>query len=314
MRSVMTNPTKTIRHLEAPKTVREWLHRHRYSLCRHLTQVLVLLLFIGTARWGWSVADQPLLDGTLSSSKIAGLLPLSDPFALLQRFVAGHLPTVTALMGALIVTVLYGVLGSRVFCGWICPMNLVTELADVCRRRLGFQADVIRFDRRLRYAFAVVTLVASAAMGTAAFETVSPQALLWRDAIFGTGLWALAAALGIFSLDLAVSRQGWCGHLCPLGAFWALVGRLNPKPSITIHFDNSSCTRCGDCLRICPESQIIRFKDLALTQQIPSGECLQCGRCIEICPESSLTFDLMSTIRQKQKTFPKQGDYHEHIR
>lgn len=300
---------KPVRHLPPPVGLKERLVRSRYSLVRHLVQVTVLLLFIATARWGLTIANRPVLDGTLSNSKILGAVPLTDPFAMLERLAAGHLPTLSALIGAGIVVGLYGLLGSRIFCGWICPMNLVTEAADWVRRRLGFQADVMRFDNRLRYAFALVTLVASFFTGTAAFETVSPQALLWRDLVFGTGLWAVAAALGVFALDVAVARQGWCGHLCPLGAFWALIGRLNPKPYIKIKFDTDSCTRCGDCIRVCPEPQIIRFKELSHTGQIPRGECLQCGRCIQICPEDSLAFQL----GKRMKIHDVKGDNHERL-
>ena len=61
---------------------------------------------------------------------------------------------------------------------------------------------------------------------------------------------------------------------------------------------SGSCTTAGadtfarsaDCLRVCPEKQIIRFKDMAQTGRIPSGECLNCGRCIEVCPEDALHF------------------------
>lgn len=85
-------------------------------------------------------------------------------------------------------------------------------------------------------------------------------------------------------------HNGWCGHLCPLGAFWSLAGRASPRPLVTIAFTDANCTRCADCLRVCPEKQIIRFKDMAQTGRIPSGECLNCGRCIEVCPEDALHF------------------------
>ena len=135
-------------------------------------------------------------------------------------------------------------------------------------------------------------MLASALTGTAAFEVMSPQGLLWRDLVFGTGLSALAAASGVFALELAVMKEGWCGHLCPLGAFWALVGRIVRRPALRIRFEDKACTRCGDCLHVCPERQIIRFKDLARTGRIPTGECLNCGKCIEHCPEDALRFEL----------------------
>lgn len=220
-----------VRHLPPAKTWRERLHRNRFGLARHLVQVLVLLAFVGTARWGWTIAGEKLLSGDLSSSLVLGTIPLSDPLALLERLFAGHLPQGAALLGAVIVFVLYAVLGSRTFCGWVCPMNLVTGLADALRRALKLDADLVRLSKGVRYASLVTALLASAATGVAAFEAVSPQAFLWRDVVWGTGLGALSAALGIFALDLALLRHGWCGHLCPLGAFWTVVGKSSAASS-----------------------------------------------------------------------------------
>lgn len=100
------------------------LYNMRWTLARRALQLAVLGLFAGTARLGWTLAGEPLLDGTLSASEVAGTIPLSDPLALLERLAAGHMPTLTAGLGALIVLVLYSLLGSRTFCGWICPMNM----------------------------------------------------------------------------------------------------------------------------------------------------------------------------------------------
>lgn len=298
---------KPIRHLEAPKHPVQVLRRLRWTLARRAVQLTLLLLFAGTARWGWTVFGTPLLDGTLSSSTIAGVIPLSDPLALLERLFAGHLPTVTVLTGAAIVLVLYGVIGSRTFCGWICPMNIVTDAADWVRRRLDLEADVVRLSGLVRYGLLAASLLLSAALGTAAYEAVSPQAWLWRDLVFGSGLAALSVASAIFALDVALMKHGWCGHLCPLGAFWALVGRIVRRPALRVRFEDEACTRCGDCLRVCPEPQIIRFVELSKTRAIPAGECLNCGRCIAVCPEDALRFSLSpkssETVSQnKEKT------------
>ena len=40
--------------------------------------------------------------------------------------------------------------------------------------------------------------------------------------------------LGLFLFDLFILRHGWCGHFCPLGAFYALVGKI---AQLRISFD-----------------------------------------------------------------------------
>ncbi|WP_297608014.1 quinol dehydrogenase ferredoxin subunit NapH [uncultured Sutterella sp.] len=271
-------------------TQQTFMRRHRFTIARRVTELLVLILFAGSARLGWEIAGKPLLLGDLSQSKILGIIPLGDPLAFLERLLAGIIPTATTLIGTALITLFYSLLGSRTFCGWVCPMNLVVEAAEWLRTKFDLSADYIRLPRGARYAVLAGTLAASFATGTAAFESVSPQAIIWRDVVYGTGLSALSAALAVFALELGLMRNGWCGHLCPLGAFWSLAGRASPRPLVTIAFSDEKCTRCADCLRVCPEKQIIRFKDMAETGRIPSGECLNCGRCIEVCPEDALHF------------------------
>lgn len=286
------------------------LYNMRWTLVRRALQLAVLGLFAGTARLGWTLAGKPLLDGTLSASEVAGTIPLSDPLALLERLAAGHMPTLTAGLGALIVLVLYSLLGSRTFCGWICPMNMVADAAEWLRVRLELKADVVRISNKVRYGLLAAALILSAATGTAAFEAVSPQAWIWRDLVFGTGLAALSAASAVFALDLALMKHGWCGHLCPLGAFWSLVGRLTRSPVVRVSFDDAACNRCGDCLRACPEPHVIRFASLKETGRIPAGDCLNCGRCIEACGENALKFRIGPAPRIRTSSDTHQGENH----
>jgi ferredoxin-type protein NapH len=102
----------------------------RYIVLRRISQFGILLMFFGTAHWGWQVAkDVPLLAGNLSASEFIGLIPLVDPFAALQIFLTGHVLQQESLIGAAIVLGIYLVLGGRVFCAWVCPVNVVTDAA-----------------------------------------------------------------------------------------------------------------------------------------------------------------------------------------
>ena len=172
------------------------------------------------------------------------------------------------------------------------------------------KADVVRISNKVRYGLLAAALILSAATGTAAFEAVSPQAWIWRDLVFGTGLAALSAASAVFALDLALMKHGWCGHLCPLGAFWSLVGRLTRSPVVRVSFDDAACNRCGDCLRACPEPHVIRFASLKETGRIPAGDCLNCGRCIEACGENALKFRIGPAPRIRTSSDTHQGENH----
>ncbi len=257
------------------------------NIVRRVLQLTVLTLFVGTARLGWTLLGAPLLSGDFSASLVVGLVPLTDPFATLQKLVAGHAPELTMITGALIVLALYILLGGRAFCGWMCPMNMVTDSAAWLREKTGLRADMVRIHRYTRYALCVASIVASVITGAAAFEWVSPQAFLWREAVWGVGLGFISAVLGIFAFDFLVVPRGWCGHLCPLGAFWSVVGKVGVLKPV---FDDDRCTRCGLCLKPCPEPQVLNFQRAAQIGFIASGECTGCGRCAAVCPENAIRF------------------------
>lgn len=285
---------KQIRHLPRPASLAEWLFRLRFTLARRAVQLLVLVLFIGTFRFAWKIGETPVLTGDLSSSKLLDLIPMSDPFGALQRLVAQHWLSSETLIGAGVVLLIYLVISGRSFCSWVCPMNMVTDFAYWLRERLGLRSSLLNLPSWLRYVLFVTCLILSAVTFTAAFEAFSPQALIWRDVVYGTGLGALGAALGVLAFDFGVSKRGWCGHLCPLGAFWALYGKIGLTK---VKYDESTCTKCGDCIKICPEPQVLNLKSCGKVGMVASSECTNCGKCIAVCPEKSLSFGLRNMKR-----------------
>jgi ferredoxin-type protein NapH len=264
----------------------------RFTLARRVSQLGVLLLFFGTFHWGWTLFAQPIAQGNFSSSEWFGMLALADPFAVLQMLVAGFSVESAALLGAGTVLIAYGLVGGRVWCAWFCPVNLVTDLASWTRDRLGLR-DAFRLNRNVRYFVLALALILSALVGVAAFEWISPIGMAHRGVIYGMGL-GWTALLGIFLLDLLILRHGWCGHLCPLGAFYALLGRATAQ--VRVRFDAPTCTHCGDCAKVCPEPQVLNLKQATRVGWISSGECTNCGRCVTHCPEDTLSFDLRPLI------------------
>ena len=90
-----------------------WWPAHRWLVLRRSSQLGILALFLlGPLAGVW------ILKGNLSSSLTLNVLPLTDPFLILQSLAAGHLPYTTALIGAAIMLAFYALVGGRVFCSW----------------------------------------------------------------------------------------------------------------------------------------------------------------------------------------------------
>jgi ferredoxin-type protein NapH len=223
-----------------------------------------------------------VLTGNLSASRVLRTVPLADPYAVLQILATGQALASTVLLGAAIVLGFWFVAGGRGFCAWVCPVNPVTDLAAWLQPRLGMRRG-LRVDRSVRYWIMLLALPVSAISGVAAFEWSSPIAMTHRELIYGPGPGLLAVA-GIFVLDLFVLRPGWCGSLCPLGAFYSLVGHWS---LLRVRFDPARCDHCGDCIRVCPEPQVIRYDEMEQRGFIDHGNCLNCARCLEVCPRDA---------------------------
>lgn len=257
----------------------------KWLLLRRFSQLSILGLFLAGPWFGiW------IVKGNLSASLTLDVLPLTDPYVLLQSLLAGHWPETTAVTGVLIVLAFYLLVGGRVYCAWVCPVNMVTDAAHWLRERLGM-TGASRLSRAARYWVLGATLLLAAVTGTLAWELVNPVSMLHRGLIFGMGL-AWVIVLGVFLLDFLVSRRAWCGHLCPVGAFYSLLGA---RALLRVRADERSrCNDCMDCFAVCPEPQVIRpalkGADKGLGPVITAVNCTNCGRCIDVCSENVFRF------------------------
>ena len=258
-----------------------WLKAHKWLLLRRLSQAFFLCLFlVGPLAGIW------IVKGNLASSLTLDFLPLTDPYIFLQSLAAGHDVKQTAIIGVTIVAVAYLLIGGRVYCSWVCPVNAVTDLAYFLRQKLGFKGGA-RFSRQTRYWLLVMTILVAFVTGSIAWELVNPVTMLFRGVVFGIGL-AWAVVLAVFAFDAFVSNRGWCGHLCPVGAFYSLLGRFSLLRISAVR--RQDCNNCNDCYAICPEAQVItqplkgiNRQGLDVSPVILSGNCTNCGRCIDVC-------------------------------
>lgn len=243
---------------------------------------MILLLFFAGNAYGWNV-----LRGNLSSARVLDVIPLSDPFAVIQSFSAGAAVAADAIIGALIIVVFYAILGGRIFCGWVCPVNMVTDLANKIRTffNLNIAWRSWSIKRGVRYWVIALSIVLSVILGVAAFEWISPIGALHRGIIYGFGFgWAFV--LVVFLYDLFAVKNGFCGHVCPLGGFYSLIGRFG---ILRIGYDKDKCTTCMKCIEICPENQVLHMVGKQ-SGAVLSGECINCGRCIEVCDDDAVKF------------------------
>lgn len=262
-----------------------WLGAHQWLLLRRVSQLGILTLFLlGPLAGIW------IVKGNLSFSHTLGTLPLMDVFVGAQTLASAHLPDKLGLIGLGIVLVFYLLVGGRSFCAWVCPVNPVTDAAHWLRTRLGI-APSVHLSRSTRYWLLAMSLLVSALTGTVAWELINPVSMLHRGLIFGMGA-AWAIVLSVFLFDLFVVNRGWCGHLCPAGAAYSLLGHTSVLRVSAAQ--RSACNDCMDCYQVCPEPQVIppalKGSSKGIGPVILSEQCTNCGRCIDVCARDVFRF------------------------
>ncbi|EGR1222285.1 quinol dehydrogenase ferredoxin subunit NapH [Vibrio parahaemolyticus] len=256
-----------------------WWRAHRFLILRRLCQLAIIALFMAGPTLG-------VLTGNLSSSMLFDTVPLSDPLIVLQALATGHIPEFNALLGVVIVVVFYAILAPRAFCAWVCPLNIVTDLAAWLRRKFNIKASY-RWSPAIRYWLIPVLMLGSALSGAILWTWLDPVAAMHRGLVFGMGAgWVLIAL--VFVLDLLLVEHGWCGHLCPLGATYGVIGRKSLLRVTAVRRED--CTKCMDCFYVCPEPEVLRQPLKEGDRRVMDQNCISCGRCLDVCPEHVFEF------------------------
>lgn len=212
----------------------------------------------------------------------AGDLVISDPLAVVDFVGASRVLYDHFLLTALIPIVLSVLLG-RVFCGWICPADLLFEAATKIRQWAGIETDV-HFARVTKFAVLGLGLLAAVVLGTQIFAEIYPPRIisgelyLWITfGVFGAGAWFF---LVVFAFEIFVSRRFWCRYICPGGALYSLLGRWR---LLRLKLDTHTCTDCQRCDRVC------EFGLSPMNGRF-GQECNNCGLCVRACAPGSLVY------------------------
>ncbi len=253
----------------------------KWLILRRLSQLAILALFLSGPLLGvW------ITRGSLAGSMTLDFLPMADPFTLLQTALAGHFPAGTAIIGALLVTLFYLLVGGRVFCSWVCPVNIITDVASWIRKKLDIK-HTSTVGPGLRYWLLAIACTLAIFSGITAWETINPANVMARSLIFAMqdAIWM---GLGLFIFALLI-KGGWC-RICPTGAFYSLLGFVSLTKVKASKREN--CDNCNACYQVCPEPQVLidPLKTTGSSPVIRSGQCTNCGRCIDVCSQDVFRF------------------------
>ncbi len=243
---------------------------------RRVAQIGFLLLFlllpVTNLLWQREVI------GTLASLQL-GPISLVDPASGVSTLLAAAGLSLTLVTG-LILPVLLALIAGPVFCSWVCPYGLVSELID--RFRGGKRPHINRGTRRLRWGVLIGILTLSAVTGLPLVVLISaPRAMTvipLEAILIGSIAYASVALLvGVLLVELLAPRRIWCRAICPVGS---LLAALRTPRTLQVHYHEQTCdpVACGvRCVSVCPWGLDPRHLSLY-------DGCTNCGKCLERCP------------------------------
>ncbi len=223
-------------------------------------QAVLLAFFLGLAIFGWQLfAPEGVSSKQYAKTNVVNLL-------------------IWALWWPIMIWV--AVLFGRLWCS-ICPLELVANITERVGRRLGVRQLVLR--RWLQAGVLILVFYAVIQMLVAGIELHRVPAY---TSIFLWTLIGMAAIVGFVFKDRA-----FCRGFCPVGLLLSVYGRgsmlaVRPKSS-------AACASCPE--KDCTESSNRAHLDqrscpslLTSAKLNDNADCLVCGQCMKICPPSNM--------------------------
>jgi polyferredoxin len=119
------------------------------------------------------------------------------------------------------------------------------------------------------------------ALSEPVYGFIKKTLLPYQQKAFTLSLVSLLILFTVFALE-RLGRRFWCRNLCPLGGLLALLSRFS---RLRGRHDESTCTHCGLCTKVC------RLGAIDEERRIAPGECNLCLDCLDRCPEQIIGFN-----------------------
>ena len=213
-----------------------------------------------------------------------------SPFVIVLSAANGVLNGSAMVFGLLL---LFSVVGSRLFCGWLCPGGAVQDYLSGANSR-HWNSKWKNFSKYIIWAVWLSFIV---------FLWLRNRPLkgdfMYLMDINNLYIIIYAVVMSVIYLfTLLTGKRGMCHSLCWMAPFMVIGEKLADLlhiPRFRLKADPSACVSCGKCSRNCPMG--LNISEMVKTDNVDSTECINCLECVDGCPKKAIDFGII----QKQR-------------
>lgn len=246
-----------------------------------------------------------------------------DPLLFITTILSAH--TVEKAFYLSLITILLTIILGRVFCGWICPLGTLNNIAGAFRKqRKYFQRENLF---KLKY-YILIFIIISSLLTAQLAGIFDPLSLTIRslsvsiypmfnyiissffDSIYDSRIpYIIVISEGIYSFlkkTILLFQQSYYYQSFFVGAIFLLILGINlienrfwcrylcplgallgflSRFSILKRSVSEGCNSCGACAPVCQGNALPDKKDLWR-----HSECMYCWNCDDICPQNAVSF------------------------
>lgn len=215
---------------------------------------------------------------------------LLSPFVIVLSAVDGVLNGSAMIFGYLL---LFSLVCSRLFCGWLCPGGAVQDsLSSVNNRHWNSKwKNSTKYIIWVFWFSFIVYLWIQNRPITADFlhfYEINKVFII---------IYAIVMTV-IFLFALLTGKRGMCHSLCWMAPFMVIGEKLADLlhiPRFRLKAKRNDCISCGKCSRNCPMG--LNIAEMVKSGNVDSSECINCLECVDVCPKKAIGFG----ISQKQR-------------
>jgi polyferredoxin len=188
---------------------------------------------------------------------------------------------------------LFSIICSRLFCGWLCPGGAVQDVVSGAnnRRWNSVGKNLSKYMIWIVWFLFIVFLLIHS-------NPIKGDFLYLMDIdMYYFIIYAVVVSV-IYLFTILTGRRGMCHSLCWMAPFMVIGEKLADLlhiPRFRLKATPEDCVSCGKCSRNCPMS--LDIAEMVKSGSVDSTECINCLKCVDECPKNAISFGICQQKR-----------------